>query len=155
MAKINDKPPRAPQFPWDLRVLVRPKQLERPNKVKKKGDPKNPALASQALLESIGPGHNSDELRLPHPTMPPGHDADLMGFSDLPQLAQLAERAEPEIEELTERALASIQTTPDRRERLFAFLGRERQMLKRMREHYADVQEVDQKRREETKDENY
>jgi len=58
MAKVNQQPPRAPLWPWggprSVRDrLVEPRQLDT-RKTKKKGDPKNPSLASAALLDFIG-----------------------------------------------------------------------------------------------------
>ena len=75
MAKLNNMPPRAPLWPWGgprsvREKLVDPAEFDRKKKVAKKGDPKNPALASAALLDWIGPGHNADELRLPLPPHP-------------------------------------------------------------------------------------
>ncbi len=94
MAKINQQPPRAPLWPWGgprtvREKLVDPSQLDRKKKTKA-GNPKNPALASSALLDFIGPAHSSEELRLPLPPMPFGHEADLERFSDRPHLASVA-----------------------------------------------------------------
>jgi hypothetical protein len=66
MAKISQQPP-APLWPWGgprsvRERLVDPKQLDRKSR---KGDPKNPALASAALLEFLAPAHSSEEVRLP------------------------------------------------------------------------------------------
>ena len=96
MAKINNQPPKAPLWPWGgprsvRERLVDPAQVNR-KKAAKTGNPKNPALASAALLDFIGPAHSSEELRLPLPPHPGGHDADLEGFSDRPHLASVAGR---------------------------------------------------------------
>src|SRR5688500_7053355 len=87
----------APTWPWGgprsvRERLVDPSQLDR--RKGKKGDPKNPPLASFALLEFMGPGHTSEELRLPEPAMPTGYDAELAGFADAPHLEALAARAD-------------------------------------------------------------
>jgi hypothetical protein len=154
MAKINDgKPTRAPQFPWDLRSIVRPKELERAGKVKKKGDPKNPALASAALLDFIGPAHNADELRLPLPPMPDGHDADLAAFTDRSYVNGFLSRGSENAQALTEELLSSLRASPERLERLNALLGRENQMMLLVRHYQAEKDEIERKRREET-DEN-
>ena len=72
MAKINQQPPKTPMWPWGgprsvRERLVDPAQFDRKKKLKKAGDPKNPALASAALMDFIGPAHSSEELRLPLP----------------------------------------------------------------------------------------
>jgi len=156
MAKIkDDRPTRAPQFPWDVRSIVRPKQLERTGKVKRKGDPKNPALASVALLDFIGPGHNADELRLPMPPMPAGHDADLAAFTDRSYVAGFLERSGEDMQALTERLLDKVRASPERTERLKALLGRERQMMLLVQQFQADKDEIERRRREETQEDGY
>src|SRR5687768_12556220 len=97
MAKINQPPPRTPQWPWGGPRIVReklvdPKQFDRRRRLAKKGDPKNPALASVELLEFLGPAHSSDELRLPLPASPSGHNADIEGLMTAPHLHKVAER---------------------------------------------------------------
>src|SRR6185369_17960382 len=82
MAKINQNPPRTPMWPWGgprsvRERLVDPAQFDRKKQARKAGNPKSPALASAALLDFIGPAHSADELRLPLPPYPEGHDADL------------------------------------------------------------------------------
>ena len=79
---INNRPP-APYWPWGGRRTIREKlvsveQLERKQRLRK-GDAKNPPLASAALLEFIGPGHTSEELRLPEPPVPVELEAQLGG----------------------------------------------------------------------------
>src|SRR5690349_14596825 len=133
MAKINPNLPRAPQWPWGgprsvREKLVDPAQLDR-KKAKKKGDPKNPALASAALLDFIGPPHSAEELRLPLPPSPDGHDADTAALLDGPQLESVAERAGEEQRRSLDRALAGLKAPPDRIDRLKALLAREAQML--------------------------
>src|SRR5579883_2089807 len=108
MAKIN-LPPRAPPWPWGgprsvREKLVDPSQLDRKKKAKK-GDPKNPALPSADLLDSIGPAHSADELRLPLPPHPEGHDADLSGFNDRPMFDAIADRGDADMRRVMERAL--------------------------------------------------
>lgn len=134
MAKINNQPPRAPAWPWGgprsvREKLVDPSQLDRKKALKKAGNPKSPALASAALLDFIGPAHTSEELRLPLPPHPEGHDADVETFLDRPHLMTVAKRGETDEKKSMERCLARIQASPDRVERMKALLGREAQML--------------------------
>ncbi len=160
MAKINQQPPRAPLWPWggvrSVRDrLVDPSQLDRKKKAGKKGDPKNPALASAELLDFIGPAHSSDELRLPMPPFPAGHDADLEAFQDAPHLAKVAERADSDERRAIERMLSRVQAPPDRIERLKALLGREGQMLGLVQKLNDEVAEIRRRMREEQKEEGF
>jgi hypothetical protein len=134
MANINNRPPRAPAWPWGgprsvREKLVDPAQLDRKKQIKKAGNPKAPALASAALLEFIAPAHSSEELRLPLPAMPGGHDADVETFLDRPHLITVATRQEADMKRSLERGMARITATPDRIDRMKALLGREGQML--------------------------
>jgi hypothetical protein len=158
MAKINNQPPRAPLWPWGgpravREKLVEPSQFDR--KKRKAGNPKNPALASAALLDFIGPAHSSEELRLPMPPQPRGHDADLEGFSDRPFLGSVAGRADTEQRQLLERSLSLINTTPERLERLKGLLQREAQMLSLVSQVHADIQDIQRRMREEQQEEGY
>ncbi|WNG15489.1 hypothetical protein [Cystobacter fuscus] len=158
MAKINNQPPRAPLWPWGgpravREKLVEPSQFDR--KKRKAGNPKNPALASAALLDFIGPAHSSEELRLPTPPQPRGHDADLEGFSDRPFLGSVAGRADTEQRQLLERSLSLINTTPERMERLKGLLQREAQMLSLVGQVHADIQDIQRRMREEQQEEGY
>jgi hypothetical protein len=160
MPKIYNPPPRLPAWPWGgprsvREKLVDPAQFERKKKLKKSGDPKNPALASFALLESLGTGHSADELRLPLPPHPDGHEADLEGFSDRPHLASIAERNGTELKGALERGLSRISAPPDRVERLKGLLQREAQMLNMIGTLHEVVQEIHQKMREEQREEGY
>lgn len=157
MAKIN-QPPKAPMWPWggprSIRErLVDPAQLDR--KRKAKGNLKNPALASQALLDFIGPAHSSDELRLPMPPFPGGHEADLGALSDRPQLQSLMDRATAEVNVAVEKGLERLNATPERLDRLRSLLGREEEMLALMGELREQVEEIHRRRREEQKDAGY
>lgn len=141
-------------WPWGGPRSVREKlvdraQLDRKG-ARKKGDPKNPSLASAALIDFIGPAHSADELRLPMPVPPGGHDADLEGFVDRPFLAQVAARLEDEAQGSIERGLSSVKATPERVERLKALLGREAQMLRLVAQVSDEVSEIERRRREET-----
>ncbi|MGV3623460.1 MAG: hypothetical protein ACO1OB_21760 [Archangium sp.] len=159
MAKVGGQQPRAPSWPWGGPREVRGKlvdrtQLERKN-VRKKGDPKNPALASAALIDFIGPAHSSEELRLPLPPGPMGHDADLESYTDRGPLTSVAERMSEDNEASMQRGLATVRAAPDRLERLKSLLAREAQMLDLVNGVSNDMAEIERKRREETSSEGY
>lgn len=162
MAKINNPPPRTPLWPWGTtpqqirnRLVDRSQLVDKTNRKKKKGDPKNPALPSAALLDSIGPAHSADELRLPQPPMPEGHDADLENYGDRPHLAEAATKFNPEERRMLEANIARLQVDPARAERLKALLNREAQMLQIVQKLSADVDEIQRKIREEQKEGKY
>ncbi len=157
MAKIGGQQPRAPAWPWGGPRAVRDKLVDKAQlkSVRKKGDPKNPALASAALLESIAPAHSAEELRLPMPPMPGGHDADLEGYQDRQSLGTVAERMEEVAQLALSRGLAALRAAPDRVERLKALLAREAQMLELVGGMSAEMQEIERRRREETQEEGY
>lgn len=159
MAKVGGQQPRAPSWPWGGPREVRGKlvdraQLEKKN-VRKKGDPKNPALASTALIDFIGPAHSSEELRLPMPPGPVGHDADLESYTDRAPLTSVAERLSEDSQESLQRGLATVRAPPDRVERLKSLLTRESQMLALVNGVSTDMAEIERKRREETSTEGY
>jgi hypothetical protein len=160
MAKINSQPPRVPLWPWGgprsvRERLVDPAQLERAKKKGRTGDPRNPALASSELLDFIGPAHSSDELRLPMPPLPRGHDADLTAFNDRPHLQSVVDRAGEEQTRQLEKNLGRVQAPPDRLERLRALLAREQQMLDLVGELSREVEEIQRRMREEQKEMGY
>lgn len=160
MAKINQQPPRAPLWPWGgprsvRERLVDPGQLEKAKKKGKKGDPKNPALPSAALMDFIGPAHSSEELRLPLPPHPKGHDADLAAFQDRPYLEAATERAGQEQTRAIEKGLARLNAPADRVERLKALLAREQQMLNLVETLNSDLEEIQRRMREEQKEYGY
>jgi hypothetical protein len=160
MAKINNGQPPVPQWPWGTPGQVRSRLVDRAAVVDKKrkgrkGDPKNPALPSAALLDSIGPAHGSDELRLPQPPMPEGHSADVQPFSDREQLSELVQRAGGAAHEQLERGLGKISAPPDRMERLKGLLQREAQMLDLLGQMSADLQEIQRRIRDEQKEGRY
>jgi hypothetical protein len=159
MAKINNQPPQTPLWPWGgprsvRERLVNPAQVNR-KQLKKTGNPKNPALASAALLDFIGPAHSSEELRLPTPPNPRQNDAPLEGYTDRPQLESVAGRGENDQRRLLERGLSRINAPPDRMDRLKALLQREAQMLTLVGKVHSEVEEIQRRIREEQKDEGY
>ncbi|HLL55787.1 MAG TPA: hypothetical protein VK447_19655 [Myxococcaceae bacterium] len=134
MSKINQQPPRTPMWPWGgprsvREKLVDPAQLDRKKAIKKAGNPKTPALASAALLDFIAPAHSSEELRLPLPPHPEGHDADVETFLDRPHLITVAGRQDGENKRSLERGLSKVNASPERLERMKALLSREAEML--------------------------
>ncbi|MBZ4417168.1 hypothetical protein [Myxococcus sp. RHSTA-1-4] len=159
MSRINNQPPKAPAWPWGgprsvRERLVDPSQVDR-KKLRKAGNPKNPALASAALLDFIGPAHSSEELRLPLPPHPGGHDADLEGFSDRPHLASVAGRGEEDQRRMLERGLSRVNAPPERLERLKALLQRESAMLTLVDQVNEETKEIIRRMWAEQKDEGY
>lgn len=159
MAKINPNIPRGPAWPWGGPTTVREKlvnraQLEKKN-VRKKGDPKNPSLASAALIDSISPAHSAEELRLPMPPAPAGHDADLESYTDRPQLSTVAERAQDEQRSRLDAGLQAIKAPPDRVDRLKSLLARENQMLQLVGTLSDDMEEIQRRMREEQREEGF
>jgi hypothetical protein len=151
MPKVRQQP--APQWPWGGPRVVRDKLVERSQLdrkgVRKKGDPRNPSLASAALLDFIAPAHSAEELRLPMPLSPAGHDADVAGFLDRPHLAAAADRLGEEEQAALDRGLAALRAPPDRVERLKSLLQREAQMLELIGSVSDEIAEIERRRREE------
>jgi hypothetical protein len=148
MSKINSQPPPTPMWPWGGPRSVRERLIDRAQldrkKLGKAGNPKAPALASAALLDFIGPAHTSEELRLPLPPYPDGHDADVEGFLDRPYLNSVAKRAgeEGEGNGQLERALPQINASQERLDRLKALLKRESQMLDTVGKVASEMQQI-------------
>jgi hypothetical protein len=158
MAKINNGMPQVPQWPWGTPGQVRSRLVDRAqvvDKKRRKADPKNPALPSAALLDSIGPAHGADELRLPMPPMPEGHEADVSPLSVREQLGELAQLSGHEARGMVERGLGKLTAAPDRLERLRGLLQREAQMLELLGRFSDDVAEIQRRMREEQKEGRY
>ena len=157
MPEIRDKPPkwnfnpeaRASLVTW---TQVRPERNSK-RKVVKKGDPKNPSLPSAALMESIGPAHSADELRLPLPPPPPGRSADLVGFMDFPQLQGVVERLDEGERDRLSGQLSRITLTPERRDRLDALLARVGKMWEQVSSLQVESNQIIERIREEQKGE--
>jgi hypothetical protein len=158
MAKIGPQQPKAQAWPWGIQRDVRARLVDRTQfdrKAKKKGDPKNPALASAALLEFLGPAHSAEEIRLPMPPGPTGHDADLEGYSDRAPLASVAERLAESSQHELRRGLQSVNAPADRVNRLQALLNREASMLELVKSVGDDMAQIERLRRQETQSEGY
>ena len=158
MAKINQPPlPRAPMWPWGGPRAVREKLVDRNQfkNVRKKGDPKNPALASAELLDFIGPAHSAEELRLPMPPAPVGHDADVESYTDRPHLSTVAERAKEEFSARLESSLQQVRASPERIDRIKSLLARESSMLQLVNEISGQMEEVLRRMREEQREEGF
>ena len=155
---INNRPP-APYWPWGGRRTIREKlvsieQLERKQRLRK-GDAKNPPLASAALLEFIGPGHTSEELRLPEPEIPVELEAQLGGEVGLSVLKGIADRSQQGQQKGMERGLAQVKASPERMDRMRSLLQRESDMLGLMSNLHDQVSQIEAKRREESSDEGF
>lgn len=147
MARIDDPlPNRVPVWPWGgprsvRERLVDPSVFDR-KKRRKAGDPKSPALASADLLDFIGPGHTSDELRLP---LPPGFgdgSEEFRPFPDRELTAEICELGGQELRQGLEQLLKRLALPPDRHAHVMAMLGREAQMLALLERIQTDVDEV-------------
>lgn len=148
MPRIGDKPPaNLPLWPWGgprsvRERLVDPAQFDRKRR-KKSGDPKRPALASAALLDFIGPGHSSDELRLPPPPSPyPDGGQELNAFPDRALTREVCAQGARVGRDDLEMALGRLALPAERRARLEAMLNREEQMLEVLGRLQADTEEI-------------
>jgi hypothetical protein len=149
--------PRAPQWPWGGPRSVRERLVDKSqlDRKTKKGDPRNPPLASAALLDFIGPAHSAEELRLPMPPMPKGHDADVDGLLDRGSLAQAAQHLGDEARSRLQGALEAVRASSERVDRLRSLLQREAQMLELVSLVSQEMAEIERKRREETAEQAY
>jgi hypothetical protein len=158
--RINNSPPQLPFWPWPRNVrekLVERAQLDRTKKKGKKGDPKNPPLASAALLEFMGPGHSSEELRLPPPPDPRLGLGNAEAPTDLPALSSLIEKADGggSAADPLARAMGRVQADPRRMEQLKGLLSREAGMLKVMGRLQTDLAEIQRRMKDEQKTRGY
>lgn len=156
MARIGGNEPKLPLWPWGgprsiREKLVDPAQFER-KKHRKLGDPKRPALASSSLLDFMGPGHASDELRLPPPPSPFGDGtSELTPFPDRAYTRQVVERGEEESRRSLDAALARVSAAPDKLERMRAVIHREAQMLTLLGQVQSETDSVIERMKQEYK----
>lgn len=154
MAKIGQ--PNIPVWPWGgprsvREKLVDPTQFERKRR-KKLGDPKRPSLASAALLEFMGPGRTSDELRLPPPPSPFGDGSrELTPFPDRSFTRQVVERGDEGERRNLDAALARVTVAPEKLERMRAVVQREGLMLALLGQVQAETDEIIERMKEEYK----
>lgn len=155
MAKVKQQPVSV--WPWGGPGVVNERKvgIDEVERKSRRGNPKAPALASRALLESLGPFLSSEEFRLSWPPPPPGHDADVEASLDRPYLASVAERSSPEQGRSLERALGKVNASPERLERMRALLGREAQMLQKVNAISKDMREILRLMWDAQKDENF
>lgn len=155
--RIN--PNNVPFWPWPAnvreKIIERNQIVDRKKGKKKVGDPKNPPLASAALLEFMGPGHSSEELRLPMPVSPRQGDGRSAESSGLAELAGLLERGDAAQTQSMTRELARLGVPPERLERLKALLQREAGMLEVMGRLSADMAEIQSRIKDEQKTRGY
>jgi hypothetical protein len=147
---------------WPWPANVREKIVERNQIVDRKkgkkgkvGDPRNPPLASAALLEFMGPGHSSEELRLPMLVSPRQGDGRNAESSGLLELQGLLERGDAAQTQVMTRELQRIGVPAERLERLKALLQREAGMLELMGRLSADVEEIQARIKDEQKTRGY
>lgn len=154
MAKIGQ--PNIPVWPWGgprsvREKLVDPTQFERKRR-KKLGDPKRPALASSTLIDFIGPGHTSDELRLPPPPSPFGDGArELTPFPDRAFTREVVGRGDEAARRSLDAALARVAVAPEKLERMRAVIQREAHMLNLLGQVQAETEEIIERMKEEYK----
>jgi hypothetical protein len=134
LSKIHQ--PRVPAWPWGgprsvRERLVDPAQFDRKKKSKKLGDPKNPALASAALLDFMGPGHASDEVRLPPPPSPfdGTGEREITPFPDRAYTRKVVQRGDDGSKQALDGAMGKLVVAADKLERMRAVVHREAQML--------------------------
>ena len=118
---------------------------------KAKGDPKNPPLASSALLEFMGPGHTSEELRFPGPVSPRSGEPRLQEDGGLGDIESLLDHAGESANKSLARELSQLNVPADRLERLKGLLQREAGMLQVMGRLQSDVAEITRRMKDETK----
>ena len=157
--RINNPNAGAAFWPWSANVrekIVERAQLVDRKKVKKKGgDPKNPPLASAALLEFMGPGHTSEELRFPAPVSPRAGEPRTSEESALPALENMLDRGSDQATQGVARELQRLNVPADRLERLRGLLQREAGMLQVMNRLSTDLADIHRRIRDENKGKGY
>lgn len=155
MSKVGDQNPKTPVWPWGGPQSVRdrlvdPSQFDWRKRPRKLGDPKKPSLASSELLDFMGPGHTSDELRLPPPPSPFGEGTEeIAPFPDRAFTRQVVARGDAPQRKAVESALERATISPERLDRMRAILQREGQMLALLGAIQADTDEIIQRMKDE------
>ena len=160
MAKIDQPPRREPSFPWGepksvRERLVNPAQVAPQKNKRRRGDPKEPPLASIALIDFIGPAQSADDLRLPAPPRTSGTSADLVASSDRPQLKAAIARVNPESTRALEGALRRLGVSSESAGQRMAELDSEGQMIELLRQLHGDVDDIHRRMRDEQKERGY
>jgi hypothetical protein len=158
VGRINNPNPQPAFWPWPANVkekLVDRAQLDRKKGKTKAGDARNPPLASAALMEFMGPGHTSEELRLPLPIAPYERDAQTSGGTDQPVVAELMDKASGLNTDSLQRTMARLQVPPARLDQLKSLLGREAAMLGVMSRLGDDMAEIQRRMKDEQKTRGY
>lgn len=150
----NPNPGAVPFWPWAgnvrEKIVERNQLIDRKKAKKKGGDPKNPPLASAALLDFMGPGHTSEELRFPAPVSPRAGEPRLAEESALGALGELLERGSESGAAGVTRELARLGVPADRLERLKGLLQREQAMLQVMGKLQEELAEIQRRMKEES-----
>jgi len=156
---INGNPNPASFWPWagNVReqIIERNQLVDRKKRKGKTGDPKNPPLASSALLEFMGPGRTSEELRFPAPLEPRSGEARLSEQGGLEAMGQLLDRAGESANQGMARELARLSVPPDRLERLKGLIQREAAMLQVMGRLQGDLTDIHRRIQDESKTRGY
>lgn len=158
MSKVNTQSPKSSMWPWGgaknvQEKLVKASQLQN-RRTSAKRDPKNPPLASAALMEFIGPPQSSEALRLPAPPLPWEADPS-RSFSEREALEQALERSSPDASRQMQKQLLAMQVPADRLERLKSMLTYEENMLDLVGEVSESIKAIERLRREEQQEEGY
>lgn len=155
----NPNPGAVPFWPWAgnvrEKIVERNQLIDRKKKTKKGGDPKNPPLASAALLEFMGPGHTSEELRFPAPVSPRAGEPRLAEESGLDALGGLLDRGSEQQSAGVVRELARLSVPADRLERLKGLLQREQAMLSVMDRLHESLSEIQRRLKDENATKGY
>ncbi|MBS2030512.1 MAG: hypothetical protein JST54_21600 [Deltaproteobacteria bacterium] len=157
--RINNPNAGAAFWPWSAnvreKIVERAQLIDRKKTKKKGGDPKNPPLASAALLEFMGPGHTSEELRFPAPVSPRAGEPRTAEESALPALEGMLDRGSDAANQGIAKEIQRLGVPADRMERLRGLLQREAGMLQVMGRLSTDLAEIHRRIRDENKGKGY
>ena len=157
--RINNPNAGAAFWPWSAnvreKIVERAQLIDRKKAKKKGGDPKNPPLASAALLEFMGPGHTSEELRFPAPVSPRAGEPRTAEESALPALENMLDRGSDSANQGIAKEIQRLGVPAERMERLRGLLQREAGMLQVMGRLSTDLAEIHRRIRDENKGKGY